>query len=66
MVINKTIAGPGGAAVAAEIIRGLSDDQLAKSGKVIAGAPPVTAEQLIPGGLFDHIDEHFGSVRKTV
>lgn len=55
-----------GAAVAAAVIRGLSDDQLAKSGLVVAGAPPMTAERLITGGLLDHIDEHFGSIRRTV
>jgi hypothetical protein len=26
----------------------------------------MTAEQLITGGLLTHIDEHFGSIRKTV
>jgi hypothetical protein len=55
-----------GAAVAAAVVRGLSDDQLAKSGTVLTDAPPMTAEQLITGGLITHIDEHFGSIRKTV
>ncbi len=55
-----------GTAVAAATIRGLSDDQLANSGTVLAGAPPMTAEQLITSGLLNHIDEHFGSIRKTV
>jgi hypothetical protein len=55
-----------GAATAAAVIRGLSDEQLAKSGTVFTGAPPMTAEQLITRGLLDHTDEHFGSIRKTV
>jgi hypothetical protein len=55
-----------GAAVASAVIRGLGDDQLAKSGLVFAGAPPMTAEQLIKSALLDHIDEHFGSIRKTL
>ena len=55
-----------GAATAAAVIRGLSDEQLAKSGVVLADAPPLTAEQLIERGLIAHIDEHFGSIRKTV
>ncbi len=55
-----------GSAAAAAVIRGLSDDQLAKSGSVFAGAPPMTAEQLITAGLLDHIDGHFGSIRKTI
>ena len=55
-----------GAATAAATIRGLSDDQLAKSGTVFTGVPPMTAEQLITRALLNHIDEHFGSIRKTV
>ncbi len=54
------------AATAAAVIRGLSDDQLAKSGTVFIGAPPMTAEFLITGALLNHIDEHFGSIRRTV
>jgi len=55
-----------GAAAAAAVIRGLSDEQLARSGPVLTDAPPMTAEQLITAGLLAHIDEHFGSIRKTV
>jgi hypothetical protein len=55
-----------GAAVAAGVIRGLSADQLAKKGTVLADAPPMTVEELITGGLLAHLDEHFGSIRKTV
>ena len=55
-----------GAAAAAAVVRGLSDDQLAKSGTVFADAPPMTVEQLVIGGLITHIDEHLGSIRKTV
>ena len=55
-----------GVAAAAAIVRGLSDDQLAKSGTVLTGAPPMTAEQVITGILIHHIDDHFGSIRKTV
>jgi hypothetical protein len=55
-----------GSATAAAVIRGLSDDQLAQSGPVFAGAPPMTAEQLITAALLGHIDGHFGSIRKTV
>ena len=55
-----------GTAIAVAVIRGLSDDQLAKSGIVFTDAPPMTAEQLITGGLLNHIDEHFASIRKTV
>ncbi len=55
-----------GAATAAAVIRGLSDDQLARSGTVFTGLPPMTAEQLITRGLLNHVDEHFGSIRQTV
>ncbi len=54
-----------GAAAAAGVVRRLSDGELAKSGTVFADAPPMTAEQLITGGLLKHIDEHLGSIRKT-
>ena len=55
-----------GAATAAAAVRGLSDEQLAKSGTVFTDAPPMTAEQLVQRGLVMHIDEHIGSIRKTV
>ncbi len=55
-----------GAATASAVVRGLHDDQLAKSGTVFTDAPPMTAEQLIMRGLLGHIDEHMGSIRKTV
>ena len=51
---------------APEAVRRLSDDQLAKSGAVFTDAPPMTAEQLVMRGLISHIDEHVGSIRKTV
>jgi hypothetical protein len=55
-----------GAATASAVVRGLSDDQLAKTGTVFSDVPPMTAEQLIMLGLVSHIDEHMGSIRKTV
>jgi hypothetical protein len=55
-----------GAAAAAAVVRGLSDDQLAKSGTVLTGLPAMTAEQVVTGILINHIDDHFGSIRKTV
>ncbi len=55
-----------GVVAAAAVVRSLTDDQLAKSGTVFTDAPPMTAEQLITRGLITHIDEHFGSIRKTV
>jgi hypothetical protein len=55
-----------GTATAAATIRGLSDEELATGGTLFKGEPPMTAEQLIVGGLLNHTDEHFGSIRKTV
>jgi hypothetical protein len=55
-----------GVAAGTAAIRGLSDEQLEKSATVLLGVPPMTAEQLIASGLLNHIDEHFGSIRKTV
>ena len=54
-----------GAAKAVATVRGLSDEQLAKRGSVFTDAPPMSAEELIMGALVIHIDEHFGSIRKT-
>jgi uncharacterized protein (TIGR03083 family) len=55
-----------GAATASAVVGGLSDDRLAKSGTVFTDVPPMTAEQLIMLGLLGHIDEHMGSIRRTV
>jgi hypothetical protein len=55
-----------GAAAAAAVVRGLRDEQLATSATVFTDAPPMTAEQLIAGGLIGHIDAHVGSIRKTI
>ena len=55
-----------GAATASAVVRGLNDDQLAKSGTVFTDAPPMTAEQLIMLGLLGHIEDHMGSIRATV
>jgi hypothetical protein len=55
-----------GAAAAAAVVRGLSDAELAKTGTVFTGMPPMSAEAMINGALLGHIDEHFGSIRKTV
>jgi hypothetical protein len=55
-----------GTATAAKVVRGLSDEQLAKSATVLTDVPPMTAEQMINGALIHHIDEHLGSIRKTV
>lgn len=55
-----------GAPAAAAVVRGLTDEQLTKSGTVFTDAPPMTAEQLINRGLIIHIDEHVGSIRKAV
>jgi len=55
-----------GAAKAVALVRGLSDEQLARRATVFTDAPPMSAEELVMGALIIHIDEHFGSIRKTV
>ena len=55
-----------GAAEAAAVVRGLSDEQLAKSGTVLTGMPAMTAEQVITNILINHINDHFGSIKKTI
>ena len=55
-----------GAAEAAAVVRGLSDEQLGKSGTVLGGMPAMTAEQVITNILINHIDDHFGSIKKTI
>ncbi|HXJ79377.1 MAG TPA: DinB family protein, partial [Candidatus Methylomirabilis sp.] len=55
-----------GAASAAAVVRGFSDADLAKSGTVFTGMPPMSAEAMVNRALLGHIDEHFGSIRKTI
>jgi hypothetical protein len=54
------------AAAAAEMVRGLSDADLARSGTVLTGMPAMSVEQIVTNILINHIDDHFGSIRKTV
>jgi hypothetical protein len=50
----------------ASLVRGLADEQLDRSGNVIAGIPAMSAGQLAGGLLCSHIDEHLGSIKATV
>jgi len=43
-----------GAATAAAAVRGLSDAELAKTGIVFTGMPPMSAEEMIKGALLGH------------
>ena len=54
------------AGAAAALVRGLSDDDLARTGTVLTGVPPMSVEQIVTNILINHIDDHFGSIRKTV
>ena len=47
-------------------MRTLSDAERSKSGTVFAGMPPMSAEDMVKRALPGHIDEHFGSIRRTV
>ena len=55
-----------GAALAAQTVRALSDADLARKGQIMAGMPPMSTEELATAALLHHLDEHFGSIRKTV
>ena len=54
------------AATAASIVRGLDDAALARSAEPLNGMSRMTTEQMIAAILIGHIDEHLGSIRKTV
>jgi hypothetical protein len=54
------------AAAAAARVRGLTDEQLDRSGAAIAGLPAMTPAQLAGGLLCGHVDEHLGSIKATV
>ena len=51
---------------AAAAVRALSDAELDRSGTVLAGAPPMTTQQVVEHILINHITDHLGSIRKTV
>ena len=55
-----------GVKAAAAVVRSIGDADLDKSGTVLAGLPVMTAQQAIEGILINHIDDHMGSIRKTV
>ena len=54
------------AATAASLVRGLDDTALARSAEALKGMPPMTTEQMVVGILCGHIDEHVGSIKRTV
>jgi hypothetical protein len=54
------------AEAAAAIVRGLDDASLARSASALSGMPAMSAEQLAAGLLCGHVDEHIGSIKKTV
>lgn len=55
-----------GVATAAAAVRALSDAQLDRSGAPLVGVPAMTAQQMVEGILINHIEEHLGSIKKTV
>jgi hypothetical protein len=54
------------AAAAASLVRGLDDTALARSAEALKGMSPMTTEQMVVGILCGHIDEHVGSIKRTV
>jgi len=55
-----------GVTAAAGVVRGLSDAELDQSGTVLAGTPAMTTQQVVENVLINHINDHMGSIRKTV
>jgi len=55
-----------GVAVAAAGVRALSDAELEQRGTVLTGVPPMTTQQVVENILINHINDHMGSIRKTV
>lgn len=55
-----------GVKAAAAVVRSIPDADLDKSGTVLTGMPTMTAQQVVEGILINHIDDHMGSIRKTV
>ena len=54
------------AAATAALVRGLSDAEVAKSGTVLTGMPPMSVEQIVRAILINHVDEHYRSIRAAV
>ena len=54
------------AATAAGVVRGLSDAELDRSGTILTGRPPMTAQQAVERILINHVHDHLGSIRTTV
>jgi uncharacterized damage-inducible protein DinB len=54
------------AAAAAATVRGLSDAALDQKGTVLTGMPAMTTQQVVEAILINHINDHMGSIRKTV
>jgi Mycothiol maleylpyruvate isomerase N-terminal domain len=54
------------ATAAAATVRTFTDDQFTKSATVLQGMPAMSVEQMIMAILIGHVDEHVGSIRKTV
>jgi hypothetical protein len=55
-----------GVASAAATVRGLADADLDRSGTVLTGAPPMSAQQIIEGILISHVQDHLGSIKATI
>jgi hypothetical protein len=55
-----------GAATAAAAVRGFSDAELDRSATVLTGMPAMTVQQMVENILINHIEDHVGSIRKTI
>ena len=55
-----------GGSAAASAVRGLSDNQLVRRAEVLAGAPAITAEQVIENSLIGSAVGHLASIKKSI
>ncbi len=55
-----------GGSAAATAVRSLSDNQLVRTAEVLAGAPAMTAEQVIENSLIGSTVAHLESIKKAV
>ena len=55
-----------GGSAAASVVRSLSENQLVRRAEVLAGAPAITAEQVIENSLIGSTVGHLASIKKTI
>ncbi len=55
-----------GGSAAASVVRSLSENQLVRRGEVLAGAPAMTAEQVIENVMIGSVTGYHASIKKSI